>query len=182
MWAQADDDDALLRRVATGDEQALALLYERHAGWLLVRLRRRCASPDIVDQALQDTFLALWKQAHRYRGSGAVPAFIWGIGMRRLIDALRREGTSTRVARLSFRRAADDEIVKSAEDEVLLGTEYGRLGEALASLSPELRAAIQATVLDGLTCAQAGLLLGVPTGTVKSRCHKARMELRKALT
>jgi DNA-directed RNA polymerase specialized sigma24 family protein len=55
------DDLALLRAVATGDEEALAGLYDRHAGWLTVRLSRRCSSPEVVDQAVQDTFLALWR-------------------------------------------------------------------------------------------------------------------------
>lgn len=176
------DDVALLRSVAVGDEEALGLLYERHAGWLLVRMSRRCASRDLVDQAMQDTFLALWKQARRYRGVGDVGAFIWGIGVRRLIDAIRRDGSSADSAHRAWRRAADGELVRSAEEEVLLGIEYGRLGDALAGLPPELRTAIQATVLDGLTCAEASHLLGVPAGTVKSRCHRARIELRKALT
>jgi RNA polymerase sigma-70 factor (ECF subfamily) len=175
------DDVALLRRMATGDERALARLYDRHAGWVLVRMSRRCASADIVDQALQDTFLALWHQAARYRGDGDVGAFIWGIGVRRLIDAIRRDSVITRAGRAAWPRAADVERVRSAEEEVLLGIEHGRLGEALAKLSPELRAAMQATVLDGLTCAEAGQLLGVPAGTVKSRCHRARIELREAL-
>jgi RNA polymerase sigma-70 factor (ECF subfamily) len=181
MSAQPDDD-ALLRSIAAGDEQALALLYERHAGWLLVRMRRRCASADVVDQALQDTFLAVWHQAARYRGSGEVAAFIWGIGVRRLIDAVRSERAKTNAIRLLWRRASAAEIVQSAEEEVLLGTGYGKLSEAMAQLSPELRAAIQATVLDGLTCAEAGVLLGIPPGTVKSRCYRAKAELRKALT
>jgi RNA polymerase sigma-70 factor, ECF subfamily len=178
------DDVALLRAVARGDEQALADLYDRHAGWLLVRMRRRCAAPDTVDQALQDTFLALWRQAGRYRGQGDVSAFIWGIGIRRLIDAIRGDARLGR-AREAWRagqagRAGD--LVRSAEDEVLLGVEYGPLGDALTRLSPELRAAMQATVLDGLTCAEAARLLGVAEGTVKSRCHRARIELREALT
>jgi RNA polymerase sigma-70 factor, ECF subfamily len=180
MCAQAEDV-ALLRSVAAGDERALADLYDRHAGWLLVRMSRRCASADLVDQALQDTFLALWRQAVRYRGEGDVGAFIWGIGVRRLIDAIRRDSTLTRAARVTWLHAADAELVRSAEEEVLLGIEHGRLGAALASLSPELRAAMQATVLDGLTCAEAGRLLGVPAGTIKSRCHRARIELREAL-
>ncbi len=181
MRAQADDV-ALLRSVAAGDQQALAVLYDRHAGWLLIRMSRRCGSGDLVDQALQDTFLALWQQAGRFRGRGDVGAFIWGIGMRRLIDAIRRDGPGATCARRVWPRAADTEPVRSAEEEVLLGIEHGDLGEALARLSPELRAAIQATVLDGLTYAEAGRLLGLPTGTVKSRCHRARIELRKALT
>ena len=57
------DDAALLRGVSRGDEESLAALYDRHAGWLTVRLTRRCALPDVVDQAIQDTFLALWREA-----------------------------------------------------------------------------------------------------------------------
>jgi RNA polymerase sigma-70 factor (ECF subfamily) len=180
MYSDADDA-TLLRSVAAGDERALAILYDRHAGWLLTRMGRRCASADLVDQALQDTFLALWHQAGRFRGDGGVAAFIWGIGVRRLIDAIRRDGVIARGARVAWPRGADADRVRSAEEEVLLGIEHGRLGEALARLSPELRAAMQATVLDGLTCAEAGQLLGVPAGTVKSRCHRARIELREAL-
>jgi RNA polymerase sigma-70 factor (ECF subfamily) len=175
------DDASLLRAAGRGDEQALARLYDRHAGWLLVRMQRRCASPDTVDQALQDTFLALWRHAGRYRGQGEVSAFIWGIGIRRLIDAMRAEARPRRAQQASQDALAAG-LVQSAEDEVLLGVEYGRLGPALTQLAPELRAAIQATVLDGLTTAEAARLLGVPEGTVKSRCHRARIQLREALT
>jgi RNA polymerase sigma-70 factor (ECF subfamily) len=178
MGAEERDDAALLRGVSRGDERSLAVLYDRHAGWLTVRLTRRCALPDVVDQAIQDTFLALWREARSYRGSGDVAAFIWGIGIRRLIDAIRRENEVTR--RLPW-RAAEPAVVVSAEDQVLAGIEHGRLGQALAQLSPELRGAIEATVLDGLTCAEAAVLLGVAEGTIKSRCHRARLALRTAL-
>lgn len=153
-------------------------MYDRHAGWLTVRLSRRCATPDVVDQAVQDTFLALWRDAGAYRGGGDVAAYVWGIGVRRLIDAIRRENGGRRPVPW---HAADALVVTSAEDQVLVGVEHGRLGLALAGLSPELRAAIEATVLDGLTCAEAAVLLGVAEGTVKSRCHRARVALRAAL-
>jgi RNA polymerase sigma-70 factor, ECF subfamily len=172
------DDAVLLRRVARGDDGALATLYDRHAGWLTVRLTRRCGSADLVDHAIQDTFLALWREAGTFRGTGDVAAFIWGIGIRRLIDAIRRENGAR--SRQPW-RAAEPDIVVSAEDQVLSGIEHGRLGQALAGLSPELRSAIEATVLDGLTCAEAAVLLGVAEGTVKSRCHRARQALRAAL-
>ena len=68
--AEQCDDAALLRGVARGDEKALAALYDRHAGWLMVRLTRRCALPDVVDHAVQDTFLALWREPGAYRGDG----------------------------------------------------------------------------------------------------------------
>jgi hypothetical protein len=72
------DDAALLRAVARGDEESLAVLYNRHAGWLTVRMTR-CAMPDVVDHAVQDTFLALWRDAGAYRGGGDVAAFIWAV-------------------------------------------------------------------------------------------------------
>jgi RNA polymerase sigma-70 factor (ECF subfamily) len=176
--AEERDDKALLRDLARGDDEALAALYDRHAGWLTIRLTRRCGSPEVVDHAVQDTFLALWREAGSYRGAGDVAAFIWGIGVRRLIDLMRREsGVRRQVA-----ESVDDlRVTASAEDQVLAGLEHGRLGQALASLSPELRSAIEATVLDGLTCAEAAVLLGVAEGTIKSRCHRARQALRAAL-
>ena len=176
--AEEHDDTALLRAVTRGDEESLAALYDRHAGWLTVRMTRRCGQPDVVDRAIQDTFLALWREAGSYRAGGEVAAFIWGIGIRRLIDAIRRENGARR--RLPW-RAAEPQLVVSAEEQVLAGLEHGRLGQALAGLSPELRGAIEATVLDGLTCAEAAVLLGVAEGTVKSRCHRARVALRAAL-
>jgi RNA polymerase sigma-70 factor (ECF subfamily) len=172
------DDKAVLRAVADGDEEALGCLYDRHAGWLTARLSRRCSSSELVDRAVQDTFLAVWHGAGGYRGGGDVAAWIWGVGIRRLIDAIRRDGGKRR---RPWRQPAEPAMVLSAEDQVLVGIEHGRLGPALASLSPELRGAIEATVLDGLSTAEAAVLLGVPEGTVRSRCHRARQALRALL-
>jgi RNA polymerase sigma-70 factor (ECF subfamily) len=71
--------------------------------------------------------------------------------------------------------------VRSAEDELLVAVEHGDVGTALRRLSPELRAVLQATVLDGLTTREAARLLGIPAGTVKSRARTARAQLRQQL-
>ena len=87
----ADRNDVeVLAAVADGDRAALRVLYDRHAPWLALRLARRCADPGLVDETLQDTFLAVWRGAGRYSGHGDVGAWIWGIAIRRLIDGLRR--------------------------------------------------------------------------------------------
>jgi RNA polymerase sigma-70 factor (ECF subfamily) len=142
----------------------------------MLRLSRRCADPGLVEEVVQDTFVAVWRGAGRYRGAGEVPAWIWGIGIRRMIDGLRR-----RPARIPGTKA-EGALMVSAEDEVLVGVEHGDLGAALGRLSPELRAVVQATVLDGLTTKEAATLLGIPQGTVKTRAARARRELREALT
>jgi RNA polymerase sigma-70 factor, ECF subfamily len=169
------DDATLLAAVADGDRTALRSLYERHAPWLTLRLTRRCADPGIVEEVVQDTFVAVWRGARRYRGSGEVAAWVWGIGIRRLIDRLRARP-------LPIPTALDrGGVVVSAEEQALLGVEHGDLGMALDRLSPELRAVMQATVLDGLTTREAAKLLGIPQGTVKTRLMRARHELREAL-
>ncbi len=168
-------DEALLAAVATGDRQALRELYGRHAPWVTLRLARRCADADAVDDAVQDTFVAVWRSAGRYQGGGAVGAWIWGIAIRRLIDALRRR------PRREFMSGERLELEPSAEEQVLFGVEHGDLGGALERLSPELRAVMQATILDGLTTREAGRLLGIPAGTVKTRAMRARIQLRKEM-
>lgn len=169
-------DAELVAMVAAHDRGALRALHERHTPWLAARLRRRCADPDVVAEALQDTWLAVWRSP-QWDGSGAVGAWLWGIAIRRLIGVLRRRNRWDRV-----REHRDDDVVVSAEDRVLVGVEHGDLAGALASLSPELRSVVQATVLDGLTTREASQLLGIPRGTVKSRMARARVELRGALT
>ena len=170
-------DVELIRQVAAADRDALATLYARHAPWLVLRLTRRCNDPDLVDEAVQDTFVAVWKGARSWSGQGEVAAWIWGIGIRRLIDQLRRAPRPT--AQLTDDLGAEHE--PSAEELVLLGVEYGDLAGALDRLSPELRAVVQATLLDGLTTKEAARLLGLPAGTVKTRMMRAKAQLREAL-
>ncbi len=171
-------DGELLAAVGDGDRGALRELHDRHAPWVLARLRRRCADPDVVAEAVQDTFVAVWKSARRWNGSGEPAAWIWGIAIRRLIGVLRSRGRWAPVRELP---ADEGVVVVAAEDQVLLGVEHGDLAGALGRLSPELRAAIQATVLDGLTTREAAHLLGIPAGTVKTRVMRAKHELRGAL-
>jgi RNA polymerase sigma factor (sigma-70 family) len=182
----SDSTDAeLIAAIAAESVTALRLLHHRHAPWLRTRLARRCADPDAVDDALQDTFLAVWKAAARF--DGANPAgWLWTIALRRLVSALRGRGSHRFTGKPVEERAIDERAVEeraiaSAEDVALLGVEHGDLGAALNRLSPELRAVIQATVLDGLTVKEASRLLGVPEGTIKTRAMRARARLREEL-
>ena len=167
-------DVALLAAVGQRDLDAMRALYDRHAAWLAVRLSRRCNDQDLVADAVQDTFVAVWQKPEGFRGDGDVAAWLWGIAIRRLVSRLRRRPD---VAAFTGPAAT----VPAAEDQVLLSVEYGDLGQALARLSPEMRAVIQATVLDGLTAAEAARLLRMPVGSVKTRLYRAKAHLRAAL-
>lgn len=172
-------DAELLRSVTDGDRRAFEELYRRYAAWLVLRLRGRCADTALVDDVVQETFLAVWRGTARHRGEGDVAGWLWRIGSRRLVDALRGDGARGRLRQALARLRGRQE--PSAEEQVLAGVEHGDLAGSLARLSPELRAVLQATVIDGLTTREAAVLLGIPQGTVKTRAMRARRQLRQEL-
>lgn len=179
MRADQETDAALLSRVADGDQAALRELFNRHAAWLGLRLRRRTRDDDLVAETLQDTFVAVWNGARGYRGEGDIGAWVWGIAIRQLVTRLRKREAPRPLAEEVL--SALSPTVRSAEDELLLAVEHGDVGTAMRQLSPQLRAVLQATVIDGLTTREAAHLLGIPQGTVKTRLRAARKAMREQL-
>ena len=179
MIVQQLSDSELLGVIAQGDEAALRELVERHSAWLLLRLRRRTADDDLASEALHDAFVAVWRNPRSFRGDGDVGAWLWGIAIRQLVSRLRKRAQPMPME--SRMLSALSPIVRSAEDELLVAVEHGSVGDALRSLSPELRQVLQATVIDGLSTREAAHLLGIPQGTVKSRARIAKSKLREQL-
>jgi RNA polymerase sigma-70 factor, ECF subfamily len=171
-------DDALVRAVAGGDRRALELLYRRHAPWLAGRLTARTSSRDLAEEALQDTFVAVWRSARSYHGTGEVPAWVWGIARRRLASLARRQ----RPGILSLEAAAEPPDSAATPEEAALGQDAStRIRLAISHLPAEQQAAITAVVYDGKSIQAAARAAAVPEGTLKSRLHRARLHLRKEL-
>jgi RNA polymerase sigma factor (sigma-70 family) len=175
------DEGELVRRVAKGDRRAFDELYRRTAPWLTVRLRRRCADPDVVAEVLQETYLAVWRsaagQAHA-SAEGSALGWLWTIAAHRLVDAFRRRARQERVPAVQ----TFETVAPAAEDEALAHGIDADLEQALLALPPELREVLRAMVLDGLTARETSLILGVPEGTVKTRARRARIAMREALS
>jgi RNA polymerase sigma-70 factor (ECF subfamily) len=172
------EDRALVARIARGDRSALEQLYRRHAAWMTARLESRCGDPDLADLALQDTFVAVWRSAGRYRGDGQVGAWLWGIAVRRLIDQLRKRRPIP-VPSSTIHRY---EGAMSFEDTLVDNGSHGPLGPALRTIDPDLRSVLIATAIDGLSTREAARILGIPQGTVKTRLMRARRQLQEMLS
>jgi RNA polymerase sigma-70 factor, ECF subfamily len=171
-------DDELVAAVAAGDRQALELLYRRHAPWLAGRLAARTTSRELAEEALQDCFLAAWRGARAYHGTGEVPAWLWGIARRRLASLARRQPHGS----LSLDAAGERVDQAAGPEEAALGRDASdRIRLAVAHLPDDQRAAITAVVYQGQTITQAALAAAVPEGTIKSRLHRARLHIRKEL-
>ena len=119
LGSRSDAD--LIAAIADGDRDALHLMYVRHQPWLTTRLRHRCSDPDVVAEAVQDTFVAVWKSADKWTGVGEPTAWIWGIGIRRLIGVLRHRSRWSPVSN----HVPETSTLTTAEDAVLFGVAHG---------------------------------------------------------
>jgi len=167
-------DDALMRAIAMRDEHALRVLYERHAPWLAVRLRRFLAA-SAVEDVLQETFLAVWKGAPNYRQTGEVGAWIWGIGRRQGAQWARKHQRPTLALDLMGERPDREADPASAV------VQRNEIGRALAAVGPtgstNQRIARKALIEDR-PLAEIADEMNMPLGTIKSRLHRIRRTLQ----
>ena len=162
------DDDQLIAAMAAGDDAALRELFTRHAPWLAGRLRAVLPPADVED-VLQETFLAVWKGASRYRPLGTPQAWMWVIARNQAALLLRRRGPATAPLEETPHPGLDPAEAALVRADITAALD-GPEGEVLRLMYVEDR-----------SLAEVAALLGVPAGTVKSRAHRARSMLRAAL-
>ncbi len=172
--------EELVGEIAFGNEEALAALYRRHAGWLSGRIWTATASRELAEEVLQDTFLGVWRSAASFRGEGEVGAWLWGIARRRLVSAARRERRHI-VIPLVWDTGRGAESADDPSRVVESMDEAGRLRRAVAKLPSDQRIAVEAVHLDGMSVSRAAQAAQVAPGTVKSRLFRARTRLRAEL-
>ena len=186
MSVEPSEDTALVARVSRGDRSAFEQLYRRHGPWLTTRLQSRCGDPELVDIAVQDAFVAVWKSASKYRGDGEVGAWIWGIAIRRLVDQMRkRRPTPIDVNALAGHVTTTNATRGPAagfEEDLIDSGPHGYAAPVIAQLPADLRAVLILTAIDGLTTKEASVVLGIPQGTVKTRLQRARAASKEFLS
>ena len=171
-------DDELIARVADGDDAALRELFCRHAPWLAARLRAALPASE-VEAVLQETFLAVWRGAARYRPQGAGGGWIWGIARRQAALWLRGRGRAVCLvhvlAQTEFAAAGDPADAASWRADLAAAV------EALGPVGGPEREVWRLLYVEDRPVAEVAELMGVSAGTVKSRAHRARRLLRAAL-
>jgi len=174
------DDDELIASLAGGDDAALRQLFDRHAPWLAARLRKTLP-PDDVEDVLQETFLAAWKNAGAYQPRGTPAAWLWVIARNQAALLLRKQGPATR-ALPDEALLDEDRPVSDPAEAVATRTDLDVA--AAAALGPPGgpdREVWRLRYEEDRPVAEVAELMGVPEGTVKSRVHRARRLLRAAL-
>ncbi|MBE3599214.1 MAG: sigma-70 family RNA polymerase sigma factor [Limnochordaceae bacterium] len=197
--ALSSPDGALLGRIAAGDQQAFAVLYDRYAPAVLGVARRLLREREQQEEVLQETFLTVWRKAATYDGRrGRLSSWLLAIAHHKAIDLLRRERHGRPVPLQGEPRQADGRATgDGARDpdragpgdqgsdptaQAAQGLEArSQIEQALALLTLEQRQVVWLAYFAGLTHREIAARYGIPLGTVKSRLRSAVERLRDVL-
>ena len=167
-------DAELVLRAREGSDAAFARLVERHQAVVRGFLRRTLGGGWAeADDVAQETFLAGWRTLRSLKDPAGVRSWLLGIAWRRAQDRIR-----------SSRRAAARDAAWLDEAETPAGIsneDRMALAEAMADLTPDVRACVALCLADGWSHGEAAQALNLPLGTVKSHVARGRARLLKAL-
>lgn len=168
-----DADRDALARYLDGDERAFEELVIRYEARV-----RNLAQSFVRDYALaediaQETFLTAFRKASSFRGEGSVRSWLFRIAVRQAQDELRKRRRKSEVE-------LEEETASPAAPHA--GLEAGwDVSAALSKLNPEHRAALIMREVEGMSYREIADAMGWPIGSVGTRIHRGRMELRDAL-
>lgn len=177
-------DQEVIRRVAAGDSDALALLYDRYARAVYSLALRIVADPAEAEDLVQEVFSQAWRQAGRYDvRRGPIVAWLLTIARSRAIDRVRARRAKPDGLLMSDERRAQ-QIADPAEPQeqvVVTADEIARLRVALQKLPMVQRLAIELAFFEGLSHSEIAERLEQPLGTVKTRIRLGLLRLRDAM-
>ena len=173
-------DGELMGRVALGDRQAFAALVERHQRALLAYLGRLCGSGDRAEELAQESFVRLFQAAAGYRDEGRLLPYLFRIGTN-LLRSEERRRRRWRVMLPLVGTTNGDHAPAMGELAVLRGELQQRVRRELQRLPFRYRVPLVLFEIEDWSYADIAALLGCRQGTIKSRIHRGRERLRKAL-
>jgi RNA polymerase sigma-70 factor (ECF subfamily) len=179
LTAAEPSDGELLARVDARDSDALAALYDRHAGLSLALARRILGSRSEAEEITQEVFLQVWKGPVRYDPErGRFSSWLYTMVRNRSVDRLRSRRAPAAPLEATRGLAAD---VDDPEQDAAGAERRRSVLSALARLPSEQRTALELCYYEGLTHREIAERLGEPLGTIKSRIKMAVDKLKRGL-
>jgi len=170
--------DSLLQRIARGDREAVPQCIDRYGGLVWSLARRMAPRGDDPEDAVQEIFIDLWKNADRYDPNrGEETVFVAMIARRRLIDRRRKVDRTPDFSSLdAVAEPGDGRIDQERETDAALAA------RAMTELEPQQRKMLTLSLKLGLSHGEIAEVTGTALGTVKSHIRRGLISLREQLT
>jgi RNA polymerase sigma factor (sigma-70 family) len=167
---------AALARCAAGDRAALRVVYDVEAARMVGVARRMLRRQDLAEEAVQDTFVRIWRSARSYDPQkGAARSWLYAILRNCALSILRNEG------RFTADEDPAEEPAPMSESALARLPETSALRRCLERLDPKRRAVVVLAYVHGLSHAELAGKLGVPLGTVKSWVRRSLISLQECM-
>ena len=168
-------DNSLVSAVRSGDENAMAMLYDRYSSIVYSVALRVLGDTGAAEDVLQEVFMQLWRNPGGFDSSrGNLAAWLAVISRNRAIDAVRKRRPDTDIA----------DVIVSVEPDLAGDAERARAMEkvrgALGAMPSAQRSALEMAYFEGLTHTEIAPKTGEPLGTIKTRIRAGLLALRKA--
>ncbi|MFJ5828103.1 RNA polymerase sigma factor SigM [Streptomyces sp. NPDC093089] len=179
----AADDQELLARHVAGDPDAFSELVRRHRDRLWAVALRTLGDREEAADAVQDALISAFRAAHTFRGQSAVTTWLHRITVNACLDRARKTA-SRRTSPVDDTDRFEQLLGphESAEAPVERQDLHRQVLAALDAIPEDQRAALVLVDMQGYPVAEAARILGVPAGTVKSRCARGRARLLPMVT
>jgi RNA polymerase sigma-70 factor, ECF subfamily len=169
-------DLALVTATRSGDQGAMAALYDRYSSIVYSVALRVLQDTGAAEDVLQDIFMQFWRNPGAFDASrGTMAAWLAVIARNRAIDALRRRRPENNI----------EEVVVSVEHNLASEADRSRamhkVRGALQAMPAPQRAALEMAYFEGLTHSEIAGKTGEPLGTIKTRIRSGLLALRKVL-
>lgn len=177
MKTADQEEERLLRLVATGDSGAFAALHRRRHAPVYRFALRIVHAPDRAEEVTNDTMVTVWSNAARFEFRSKVSTWIFGIAYRTALKSLRKNKQERSHVNI-------DDVGELADVErpgIEAIFDKKRVSNALGKLPADLKAVIELTYYYGFSQQEIADIMSCPIGTVKSRMHAARLQLREVL-
>jgi RNA polymerase sigma-70 factor (ECF subfamily) len=172
-------DAELIARHLTGDGAAFDAIVDRYERRVYAVAMRMCGEIEDARDVTQDVFLTALRALKTFRSEAKLSTWLHKLAINASLDHLRRR--RRRNARPLEEAHALVDPARGPDERAADAERAAAVRRALAAVSPEHRAVVVLHDLQGLEYAEVAEALGVALGTVKSRLHRARLELARLL-
>ncbi|WP_417730412.1 RNA polymerase sigma factor [Rosistilla oblonga] len=176
-------DDALIGRALAGEPAAYDSLVRRHAGRLLTMIRAQVGNRDDAEDLMQETLAQAYFKLDTFAGKSSFFTWMYRIAFNLTITKRRKRRLESTHTRTNIETAPTPEDPAVAVDQRMADAEQiARLRSAIDRLEPNRRTVLVLRDIDGLDYGEIAEILAIPKGTVRSRLHRARLDLRDLLS